>query len=87
MPIFVSLCHVLQDLHKILVGRLDCAIHLRPIRRGLVMLDLEALEVVLDPLGYEVSAVIKDDSVRDPILGDDVISDELLCSRGADCLV
>ena len=87
MPIFVSLCHLLQDLHKILVGRLDCTVHLQPIRRGSVVLDLEALEVVLDPLGYDVSAVIRDDGVQDLVPGDDVIPDEFLCSRGGDCFV
>ena len=31
------------------------------------MLNLEALEVVFDPLGYEVSTVIRDDGMRDPV--------------------
>ena len=51
------------------------------------MLDLEALEVVLNPMDYEVPTVVRDDGMRDPVLGDDVVPDELLCSHGDDCLV
>ena len=69
MPVLVSLCHLFQDLNKILVGRLYCAIHLWSIRRGSVMLNVEALQVVFDPLGYEVWAIVRDERVRDPIPG------------------
>ena len=51
------------------------------------MFDLEALEVVFDPLGYEVSTIIRDDGVRDPIPGDDVIPDEFPRRHGSDYLV
>ena len=43
-----------QDLYKVLISRLYCAIHLQPIRRASVMSGLEALQVVFDPPGYEV---------------------------------
>ena len=51
------------------------------------MLDLVELQVVLDPLGYEVLAVIEDDGVRDPISSYDIVPDELLRCCGRDCFV
>ena len=51
------------------------------------MLDLEVLKVLLDPICNEVRAIIKDDCMRDPIPGDNVVSDKLLCRHGCDCLV
>src|ERR1051325_4111189 len=41
MPIFVSHCHFLYNLLNVLVGGFHCATHLRPIRRRVMMLDLE----------------------------------------------
>ena len=51
------------------------------------MFDVEALQVVFDPLGYEVCAIVRDERVRDPIPSYDVVSNKLLCSHGSDCLV
>ena len=51
------------------------------------MLDVEALQVVFDPLGYEVCAAIRDERVRDPIPGYDIVYDKLFCSRGSNRLV
>ena len=87
MPVLVSFCHLLHDFHNVLVGRLHYSIHLRSIGRGPVMLDLEVLQVLLDPLGCEICTVIRDEGVWDPIPGDDVVSDKFLCHRGYDSLV
>ena len=87
MLVVMSFFHLLQDLYKVLIGRLNCAIHLRPIRQGSVMLDLEALEVVFKPLSYEIFAVIRDDGVWDPVPSDDVIPDEFFYCSGSNCLV
>ena len=87
MPVLVSLCHLFQDFDKVLVGRLYRAIHLRSIRRGSVTLDVEALQVVFDPLGYEVRAIIRDERVWEPILGYNVVSDKLFCSHDSDYFV
>ena len=51
------------------------------------MFNFEALEIVFDPPGYDVHAIVRDDGVWDPIPGDDVSLDEFLRSRGSDCLV
>ena len=51
------------------------------------MLDVEALQVVFDPLGYEVCAIIRDERVQDPILGYDIVPDKLFHSHGSNYLV
>ena len=51
------------------------------------MLDLETLEIIFNPLRYEVLAVIRYDSVRDPVLGNDVVPDELFHCHGYDSLI
>ena len=51
------------------------------------MLDLEVLQVLLNPLGYEVCIVIRDEGVWDPIPGNDVVSDKFLYRHGCDSLV
>ena len=51
------------------------------------MLDLEVLQVLLDPLGDEVRAVIGDYGMWDHVPVDDVVSDKFLCRRGCDSLV
>ena len=52
-----------------------------------MMLDLETLEIDLNPLGYEVLAVIRYDSLWDPVPGNDVVPDELFRCRSCDILV
>ena len=51
------------------------------------MLDLETLEIVPNPLGYEVLAIIRYDGVWDPVPGNDVVPDELFHCRGCDILL
>ena len=51
------------------------------------MLDLEVVQIFLDPLGYEIHAIVRDDRVQDPIPGDDVVPDEFLRRYGCDSLV
>ena len=87
MPVLMGLCHLFQDLYKVLVGKLYCTIHLWPIRRGSMMSDLEALKIVFDPPSYEVRAIVRDDGVWDSIPGYNVVPDEFLCSRGYDSFV
>ena len=87
MLVLVGFYHLLHDLYNVLVGKLHYSVHLWPIGRGPVMLDVEALQVLLGPLGNEVRAVVRNDGVRDPIPGDDVVSDKFLCRHGGDCLI
>ena len=51
------------------------------------MLDLEVLQVLLDPLCNKVRAVVRDDCMQDPIPGDDVVPNKLLCRHDCDYLV
>ena len=51
------------------------------------MLDLVLLQVLLDPFCNEVWAVVRDDCLRDPISGDNVVSDNPLCHRSCDRLI
>ena len=51
------------------------------------MLDVEALQVVFDPLGDEVCTVIRDKCVRDPIPSYDIVFDKLFGSHGSNRLV
>ena len=87
MPILVGFCHLFHYFHNVFVGKLHYSVHLRPIGQGPVMLDLEVLQVLLNPLCNEVRAVIKDDCMWGPIPGDDAVSDKLLCRRSCNCLV
>ena len=66
MPVLMSFYHLLQDLDKVLDGRLHCAIHLLPIRQGPVTFDLKVLKVLLDPFSCEIQAIVKDEGVWDP---------------------
>ena len=51
------------------------------------MLDIEALEEVFNPLGYEVCAIIRYERVQDSTLGYYIVSDKLFCSHGSNCLI
>lgn len=51
------------------------------------MLDLVILQIVLDPLSYEVIAIVGDDCMWDSILGYDIVLDEFLCHCGSNCFV
>ena len=51
------------------------------------MLDFVAVQIFLEPLGNEVGAVVGDNSMRDPISGNDVVPDELLYCHSRDCFV
>ena len=51
------------------------------------MLDFVILEIILNPLGYEVFTIVRDDCMRDHISGNDIVPDEFLHCHGCDCLV
>ena len=51
------------------------------------MLDIEALQVVFDPFGNEVHAIIRDESIRNPVPSYNVVSDELFSNRGGNGFV
>src|ERR1051325_8552313 len=76
MPIFVSYCHLLYNLLNVLVGGFYCAIHLRPIRRRIVMLDVELLADFCDHLVVEIRAIICDNPFGSAIPTDKIMFDE-----------
>src|ERR1051325_3395801 len=76
MPIFVSHCHLLYNLLNILVGGFHCAIHLRPVRRRIVMLDLELRAEFGDHLVVEIGTVICDNPFRSAIPTDKIMLHE-----------
>src|ERR1051325_9121677 len=76
MPILVSYCHLLYNLLNVLVGGFHCAIHLRPIRRRVVMFDLELRAEFSDHLVVEIRVVICDNPFGSAIPTDKVMFDE-----------
>src|ERR1044072_2781302 len=68
MPILVSHYHFLYYLLNILIGGFHCAIHLRPIWRRIVMLNLELRAEFDDHFVVEIRAVICDNTLRIAIL-------------------
>src|ERR1044072_4364386 len=76
MPILVSYCHLLYNPLNVLVGGFHCAIHLRPIGRGVVMLDLELHAEFGDYFVVEIGAVICDNPFRSAIPTDKIMFDE-----------
>src|ERR1044072_6461950 len=89
MPIFVSHCHLLYSLLNVLVGGFHCAIHLRPIRRRVVMLDLELRAEFGDHFVVEIRTIICDNPFRSAIPTSKVMLDEscraLLSNRCERC--
>ena len=76
MPIFIGHYHFLHNLLNIFVGRFDCAIHFRSIRRRIVMLDLKLSAQFPDHGIVEVSPIVGDDPFRDTIEAYEVMCDE-----------
>ena len=52
-------------------------IHLQPVRRRVVMLNLELFTEFSDHRVVEISTIIRDDSLRDTIMTNQVVLDEL----------
>ena len=51
------------------------------------MSDLEAVQVFLDSLGYEIRAIVRDERMWDPVEGYNVVFDESLRCHGSDSFV
>ena len=52
-----------------------------------MVFDFEVVQAFLHSLGCEVCAIVRDERIRDPITGDDIVPDELLHYYGRYCLV
>src|SRR4051812_17381913 len=76
VPISVGHYHLLHNLLNVLVGRFNSAIHLRTIRRRIVMLDLEGLTKLLHHLVIEIRFIISNDLLGNPITTDYIVLDK-----------
>src|ERR1051325_11226403 len=76
MPNFLSHCHFLYNLLNVLVGGFHSAIHLRPIRRRIMMLDLELRAEFGDHFVVEIRAVFCDNPFKSAIPTDKIVFDE-----------
>ena len=54
--------HLLYDLLDVLISSLYNAIHLRPVRRRVIMLDLELCAELGDHSVIKIATIIRDDS-------------------------
>ena len=61
MPRLVVVGHLLQDRLDIFIGRFNCPIHLRTVRRGMPVSDLELLTEFCHHVVVEISGIIRDD--------------------------
>ena len=61
MPVFVGYYHLLHNLLNVFVRCFHCAIHLRSIRRRIVMLDFELSAKFRNHSIVEVSPIVNDD--------------------------
>ena len=77
MPVLVGHCHFLYDLLDVFVSGFYNAIHLQPVRRRVMMLDLEFLTELSDHNVVEVCTIICNDSLRNTIPTDKILFDEL----------
>ena len=72
MPIFIGYYHLLYNLLNILISRFDNVVHLRSIRRRVMMLNFEGLTKLLHHFIVQIGPIVGDDflghSVRQIIL-------------------
>ena len=61
MPVFVCHGHLLYDFLNILISSLHRAIHLRPVRGRIMMLDLELFSEFGDHCIVEICTIVRDD--------------------------
>jgi len=76
MPILVRHGDLLNYLLDILISSLNCPIHLRPIRRGIIVLDLEILTHLLHHLVVQIGGIIDDNFPGQPISANYLLLDE-----------
>ena len=76
MPVFVCDCHFLYDLFNVLISSLHSAIHLRPIRRRVMMLNLQLRAELDDHSVVKIGTIICNDSFWNTIPTYKVMFDE-----------
>ena len=75
-PILVGHSHLLHDFLDVFIGSLNCPIHLRPIRRGIMVLDFEIVTHFLHHFVVQIGGIINDNFPRQPISADYLLFDE-----------
>ena len=76
MPIFMGDGHFLNDPFDVLIGCLNCTIHLRTIRSRVSMLNLKLLAQFYHHPVIQIGVVISNDTLRRSVPWNDVPFDE-----------
>ena len=76
VPILVWHDHFLHYLLGVLIGNLHCPIHLGPIRRGIVVLDLGILTHLFHHFIVQIGGIVCDNFTGQPVLTDYLFLDE-----------
>ena len=76
MPVLIGHCHLLYDLLDVFVSGFHSAIHLRSVRRRVMMLDLELHAELGDHSVIEIGTIICNDSFGNTVPTDKVLFDE-----------
>ena len=76
MPILVGDCHVWYDLLDVFVRSFDITVHLWPVGRRIVTLNLELLAQYGDHSVVEICTIVSDDTFGDTVPTNEVLLDE-----------
>ena len=76
MPVLISYHHLLDNLLDVLVSSFNSPIHLRSVRRGIMMFDFELFTKLLHHLVIQIRTIISDDLARDTVSTNDLILDK-----------
>ena len=76
MLVFVCHCHLLHNLLDVLISCFNSPIHLRPVRRRVVMLYLELFIELGDHCIVEICTIVRNDPLWYTISTNQIVSDE-----------
>ena len=76
LPILIRHGHLLNNFFDVLVGCLNCLIHLGPVRHGIMVLDLEILAHFLHHLVIQIGGIVCDNLPGQSIPADYLLFDE-----------
>ena len=77
VPVFVCHRHLLHNLLNVLISRFNSPIHLRPVRRRVVMLYLELFTEFGDHLIIEICTIVRNDPLWYTISADQIVPNKL----------
>ena len=70
MPIFIGHSHLLDNFLDVFVCRLYCPVHLRPVGRGVVVLDFKVLAHFPHHLVVPIGGIVRDNLSQQFVLAD-----------------